>query len=375
VKLSSHKILLLLQFLVAFLVAGFMFNIINKESPSFENLALGTSTSPYQAKNKKLELIHFLHLDSLEMLSFDQLRPKLVDSICLILGNSQTHSINQMQSGEVNYVELIDRKKQNQNNVLCFSFPNANLQEQYTCLRYVLTRKKVKELVLPVFMDDLREDGIREAFFSGLMNQGFQISDKSDVSKNINQKLKRQNIVSNVASVDEKTTQERTEQFLNNYLNEHTRFWPKRENMRGSIFNWTYMLRNTVFGIRPGSVRKMIPEAYARNMHVLEEILKCAKQNNFRVYLYIPPIRSDVPLPYDLNEYQQFKEDLSDLCKNYVSVAKLKDFSQIVPAHLWGYKDPTNFIDKREIDFMHFQYKGHQILADSIWNFLNKRNK
>lgn len=373
-KLGSNKILLL-QFSVAVLVAGFLFNFINKESTSFENLALGTSTSSYQAKNSNLELIHFLHVDSLEMLAFEQLSPKLVDSISLFLGNSQTHSINQMHSRDVNYVELIGHKIQNQNRVLAFSFPNANLQEQYACLRYILSRKNVKELVLPVFMDDLREDGIREAFFSGLMNQGFHIPDKSDVSKNINQQLNCQKRASKVGSMEAKTTQERTEQFLNNYLNEYTRFWPKRENMRGSIFNWTYMLRNTVFGIRPGSVRKMIPEVYARNMQVLEEILKCAKQKNFRVYLYIPPIRSDVPLPYDLNEYQQFKDDLSNLCKNYVSVAKLKDFSQIVPAHLWGYKDPTNFIDKREIDFMHFQFQGHQILADSVWNFLNEGNK
>ncbi len=373
-KLDSNKILLY-QVLIAIFVAGFLFNVLNKENTSFESLALGTSTSSYQAKNRNLEHIHFLHLDSLEMLAFDRLRPQLADSISLFLGNSQTHSINQMRSGEVNYVELIDRKMQNQNNVLAFSFPNANLQEHYICLQYVLSMKKVKELVLPVFMDDLREDGIREAFFSGLMNQAFQIPNNSDVSKNINQQLKTQKVASDEGSSKPKTTQERTEQFLNNYLNEHTRFWPKRENMRGSIFNWSYMLRNTVFGIRPGSVRKMIPESYERNLNALEEILKCAKQKNFRVYLYIPPIRSDVPLPYDLNEYQQFKKDLIDLCKNYASVAKLKDFSQIVPARFWGYKDATNFIDKREIDFMHFQFQGHQILADSVWNFVNKRNK
>jgi hypothetical protein len=374
VKLNSNKTLLL-QFISAMLVAGFLFNFLNKENTSFEDLALGTSTSSYQAKNKNLEIIHFLHLDSLEMLAFDQLSPQLADSISLFLGNSQTHSINQMHSSEVNYVELIGHKIQIQNKVLAFSFPNANVQEQYTCLQYVLSRKKVKELVLPVFMDDLREDGIREAFFSGLMNQGFQIPYKNDISKIINQQLKRQTVASNEGSREDKTTQEQTEHFFNNYLNEHTRFWPKRENMRGSIFNWTYMLRNTVFGIRPGSVRKMIPESYERNLNALDEILKSAKKNNFCVYLYIPPIRSDVPLPYDLNEYQQFKEDLSDLCKNYASVAKLKDFSKIVPAHLWGYKDPTNFIDKREIDFMHFQFQGHRILADSVWNFLNERNK
>ena len=370
-KLSSNKTLLI-QFISAILVAGFLFNFLNNESTSFENLALGTSTSTYQAKNKNLELIHFLHVDSLEMLAFDQLSKQLADSISLFLGNSQTHSINQMYSRDENYVELIDHKIQNHNQVVAFSFPNANLQEHYTCLQYVLSRKKVKELVLPIFMDDLREDGIREAFFSGLMNQGFQIPDKTEMSKNINQQLKSQKIASNDGSGEVKTTQEITEKYLNNYLNEQTRFWPKRENMRGSIFNWTYMLRNTILGIRPGSVRKMMPDQYGKNMQALEEILKLAQKNKTQVYLYIPPIRSDVPLPYDKYEYETFKKDLSALCQKYKGNTQLKDFSKIVPGNLWGFKEATNFIDKHELDFMHFQYKGHQILADSLIQFITK---
>jgi hypothetical protein len=39
--------------------------------------------------------------------------------------------------------------------------------------------------------------------------------------------------------------------------------------------------------------------------------------------------------------------------------------------YLWGYKASTNLLDKREVDYMHFKYKGHQILADSIYKHLS----
>ena len=42
------------------------------------------------------------------------------------------------------------------------------------------------------------------------------------------------------------------------------------------------------------------------------------------------------------------------------------NYESIVPGELWGYKEATNLMDEREIDFMHFQYRGHQILADSL---------
>jgi hypothetical protein len=108
---------------------------------------------------------------------------------------------------------------------------------------------------------------------------------------------------------------------------------------------------------------------YLKNFSSLKTILDISLSNNIKVYLYIPPIRSDVPLPYDIYENKKFKLDLKRLVNNYSNVI-LKDYSTIVPGKFWGYKDPTNFIDKRELDFMHFQYGGHQILADSIINFI-----
>jgi len=166
------------------------------------------------------------------------------------------------------------------------------------------------------------------------------------------------------------TTQKRSEAFLNGYLDQHTNIWSKRETMRGNLFNWLYMLRNTAFGIRPGTARHMIAETYQKNFAALDAILAIAKKKRIEVFVYVPPIRSDVNLPYDMNEYSQFQKDLSNLVNKYPN-AVLKNFSGIVPGKYWGYKEPTNFIDKREIDYMHFQYAGHRILADSLMNFLN----
>jgi hypothetical protein len=358
----------IIQLLLSIIVAIIGFLYVNGSSGSFENLALGTQTSSYQAKNLKGEVIHFLHLDSIEESQFAGYSNSTKDSVFLFLGNSQTHSINQFKKGERNYVERI--QDETTNPCLAFSFPNANLQEHLLTLNYVLTKVKVKKLILPVFMDDLREDGIRESFFSELFQENYQIQSKTLIALQINQLLNSRNSAEKSPEVIP-TTQERSEAFLNGYLDKNTSIWPKRETMRGNLFNWLYMLRNTVFGIRPGTARHMISETYQKNFSALQAILDLAGAKKISVYLYVPPIRSDVQLPYDKNEYVKFQEDLKRLVGQYTN-SKLKNYSEIVPGKYWGYKDPTNFIDNREIDYMHFQFEGHRILADSLTSFLVK---
>lgn len=365
-KISSTRILLI-QLVLSLLTAVIVFFNLNRLPTSFENLALGTQTSPYQAKNEKGDLIHFLHLDTIEIHQFDSLVHKSNDSVLLFLGNSQSHSINQIKKNDCNYIELVAKKLPDPS--LAFSFPNANLQEFLLTFDYVLTKVKIKKIFIPVFMDDLREDGIRDVFFSELYHDNYQIQNNSLIAKQINLNLKTNDGTEKNKNKLTSTPQDKTEDFLNNYLNQKTSFWYMRETMRGNLFNWIYMLRNTIFGIRPGTVRPMISENYLKNFSALKTILDISKSNNIEVYLYVPPIRSDVPLPYDVHESEKFKLDLQRLVDNYSNV-KMKDYSTIVPGKFWGYKDPTNFIDKREVDFMHFQYGGHQILADSIINFI-----
>jgi hypothetical protein len=252
---------------------------------------------------------------------------------------------------------------------LAFTFPNANLQEHLTTLDYVVDKVKIKKLILPIFMDDLRENGIRNVFFSELIYQGYQLKDKSLIAQQINTDLKSGDVGKKNQKELSSTPQDKSEDFLNNYLNQKTRFWSMRETMRGNLFNFLYKLRNTIFGIRPGTVRPMIIENYLKNISSLKAILDISQSKKIEVFLYIPPIRSDVTLPYDIYEYEKFKLELSRLVDNYPN-SKIKDYTTIVPGKYWGSKESTNFIEKSEIDYMHFQYNGHQILADSIFNFI-----
>ena len=356
-----------IQLVLSLLTAIIIFLYLNRDPNSFENLAMGTQTSSYQARNENGNLIHFLHLDNIEIHQLERLANETNDSVLLFLGNSQSHSINQMKKNDCNYIELLAKKLPDP--CLALTFPNASLQEFLLTFDYVLTKVKIKKVFLPIFMDDLREDGIRDVFFSELFHEKYQIHNNSLIAKQINLNLKTSYGSEKKRGELKSTPQDKSEDFLNNYLNQKTSIWSMRETMRGNLFNWLYMLRNTIFGIRPGTVRPMISENYLKNFSSLKSILEISQSNNIEVYLYIPPIRSDVPLPYDIYENEKFKIDLKRLVGNYSNV-KLKDYSTIVPGKFWGYKDPTNFIDKREVDFMHFQYGGHQILADSIINFI-----
>ena len=90
--------------------------------------------------------------------------------------------------------------------------------------------------------------------------------------------------------------------------------------------------------------------------------------------MYIPPIRSDIPLPYQKDIYLSFKTSIKEICKKETNLFFYADFDTIIPGNLWGYKEATNLLEKREVDYMHFKFKGHQILADSLYNHLNLLN-
>ena len=81
--------------------------------------------------------------------------------------------------------------------------------------------------------------------------------------------------------------------------------------------------------------------------------------------LYIVPIRNDVQIPYDLMQYNSFKEEAGAIANEYSNVM-FKNLEGLVPAKLWGTKASTTIGEEEEVDFMHFQAGGHQILADSI---------
>ena len=334
---------------------------------NFEDAALGTMTVSYEARSIDGRDIHTTkqrEKEIAEMLSVasDGRRSTL------ILGNSQTHSINQKKEGEVVYPEILDRAF-SERTVLTNSLPNANLQEFYLILNWWLETVIFDQIVVPVFMDDLREDGLREDFLTALIQENFALSGElDDFDQSLNEQLRSlqpQTHAESSESSDSETPQDFVEKEINSWLAAHSKTWANRPNARGDLFMKLYAWRNILFNISATTKRKMIPARMSKNLLALDRILERTSEDSIDVLLYIPPIRRDVEVPYDLAEYAQFKSEVESMAAAYSHV-QFKNWEGIVPGELWGLKASTNGKKEPELDFMHFQFKGHQILADSI---------
>lgn len=382
--MRSNRVLL--QIIFGFIIAIAIIQIWFSGNTKFDELALGTETTTYYAKNISNEPIHISRIDNNEEPGFLQSyinsgKPKTI----FFLGNSQTHSINQINKNQSNFIQILnDTLFKSDKKVYCQSLPNANLQEFLLSYLYWSDKINIETLVVPLFFDDLREDGIRDVFYPNLIRDRYLILDSSsEIAYKINKNLRsywtqsldiidtvnKQVNKNNIALKE--TVQEGVENKLNTYFETNVKSWNNRENVRGDFFVWLYQLRNTILRIRASTVRKMIPQKYTDNMEALNLLLNECKQNDVKVLLYIPPIRNDVPLPYQLDLYKQFKMDIKKICETEKNKFFFADFDNIIPGYLWGYKASTNLLDKREVDYMHFKYKAHQILADSIYKHLS----
>lgn len=369
---------------VGFILAMWIIVTYFSGSKEFENLALGNETASYQAVDNQGKLIHIVKIDKETgdefLLNWKNRGSK---NAILVLGNSQMHSINQMRKGDINYLELLHKENADDTlDIIGHSLPNAGLQEFYLTYTYWKDKLPIDVLVIPLFMDDMREDGVREVFFHDLISTRFQIKDSTDyLARRINSYLQGfwastdtnadQKSKEDIAALDE-TFQEKTESYLNNRLEQNSKAWVNRQNVRGEFFTAIYKLRNAAFRINAGSVRRMIPQRYELNMHALELIIKDCSYNQRQVLLYIPPIRSDVLPPYDPVEYASFKVAMESLAQKNPRYIKFKNFETIVPASLWGYHTDAGSNSEKELDFMHFQFKAHSILADSLHATLNE---
>lgn len=379
---------LFFQIVLAFIIAIFCISNFFSGNAKFENEALGTETLPYQAVNKSNQAIHIQKISEEEFLPFlSDYKKRGEKQSIFFMGNSQTHSINQKKTGQINYIEILNNKYFNTNTeILCYSMPNANLQEFYLAYSFFKDKIKINELVVPLFFDDLREEGIRDVFFPYIIKKHFLLDSFNLMNKKLNQQL-----VSYWRSYSETTTnhlkddqdilalketvQENVEKKINRVLEDNIAAWNNRSNVRGSFFIWLYQFRNTILGIKASTIRKMIPQRYDNNMNALNLILDDCKKNNIKVLLYIPPIRSDVNIPYEKNSYEKFKNEIITLTNSNSDFIKFANLEKIIPGNLWGYKSPTNLLEKREVDYMHFQFHGHEILADSLSNYLQINKK
>lgn len=350
----------------------FLYQIIQNRSEeiNFEDLALGKDTTTVYLSKANGRVIHCRDLKDIDICLKDYNTLKVSVPVTLLLGNSQLHAINKFLPGNETVAPELHRRFFNYDEYfLTLSQANANLQEHYLLFAYLLNRLPIKKLALPLVFDDMREEGIRNSISNALKDPStIKYIVESKTGQNLINTSENKKISNYDVAALEGTVQENVENILNKNLEKIWPLWSERQKMRGTLFNYLYKARNTLFGINASSIRKIIPGRYAKNIGSLSAILKLASKQNIQVILYIAPLRNDVKIPYDLAEYNKFKSDISLISKQYNN--KILNLENLVPAELWGSKESTSLKKTTEIDFMHFQDGGHRLLADALFHAL-----
>ncbi len=339
---------------------------IENKNLQFENLALGTENVVI-LNSVDDRSVHCHDLQDLDncMLSYETSR--LDQPIVLLLGNSQIHAINQYKFGEETAVPKLHRQFQSQDKYfLALSQANASLQEHYLLFAFIINHLPIETLALPIVFDDMREEGVRSS-----LKKIFKDKSTSDllalsaVGQSLSANHQKQDSTDNEMSAILGTVQENSEKKLNKILSNLWPVWAERPTLRGNVMLWLYQFRNWSLGINPSTTRKIIPGRYEKNRDALNALLNLAKIKQVNVLIYIAPLRNDVKIPYDDNEYSSFKSEIKEIAIN--NNANFINLENLVPGEFWGTKDSTNLSKKQELDFMHFQAKGHSLLAEKLF--------
>jgi hypothetical protein len=249
--------------------------------------------------------------------------------------------------------------------LVAFSQPNANLQEHYVLFEYLRTRLPIRILILAVVFDDLRETGLRSDIALALADPPTAAAlAETEIGRRILEDHRKVADTNDELGGVRQTTQEYSERFLNQWMEDYFPLWDVREQARGRFFIGLYQLRNTLLNVDPQTERPMIKGRYQANFAALEALLKRAHEDGIPVLVYIVPLRTDVRIPYAEREYQAFKPELEELVHKYDD--QFADLETLVEGKLWGAKDSTSLSGKTELDFMHFDSDGHRLLAEAI---------
>ena len=214
----------------------------------------------------------------------------------LWLGNSQLFAINQFEAGQQPAPGLVaETLRAHSMEALTFSQSNASLAEHFVLFTALKARRKPNVFVLPLVFDDTRESSLRYGIARAINDPAIK---RALLTSSVGRR-----IVSLIESEQartkrgDRTTQERSEDLITGLLEKCCRWETLREEARGQIGVALYRTRNSIFGIRPSSLRRKIPAAYEMNLAALEEMLKSAKEDGIKVLTYIVPLRSDDPAP------------------------------------------------------------------------------
>lgn len=287
------------------------------------------------------------------------------NSYWLWLGNSQLHTINQKKDGDhlAPYWLREELACADCAMPIGVSLPNANLQEHLLLDRYIGQHLTVKGVIVPLVFDDLREEGIREEL-TGFVDAQLEADlNKFPAGRTIVQNVKQlaqkgAAVSMNAGSGADDDFQKRLERALEKGMGQYFPLWDQRSNLKAIFAIDLYYARNWLLNIKPTTVRKIIEPRYAHNMEALRGLLMSAQLDQREMLVYIAPIRQDLPLPYDIKRYAEWKHEVEALARRYE--ARFLNLEKLVPPGYWG------SYHNDDVDFMHFQDAGHRLLAKEI---------
>jgi hypothetical protein len=320
--------------------------------------ALGGQTKAVLAEEDKLRVACFDATDSKDCESAYHRAGPL--PTVLWFGNSQNFAINRYQPGdELATVKVHRWLKSKGIWLVSYVQPNANLYEEALLFEALVHRYDTRLVILPVFMDKLREQGIRASVADFMQDPS--------TAERIRNSPAWANISPLLAQKDESqalhSIQERVENRLSGALDQYWPLWRDRSLLSGNLGVAMRTLRNKVFGIHSYTKRPVDPKVYAEKLEVLAKLLESARLQHIPVLLYIPPYRHDIAGPYDDSQYAKFKQDVAALAAGYQ--AHFADLDGLVPGPLWA-TITDGLFGLQEPDFMHFTAEGHRLLAQAI---------
>jgi hypothetical protein len=283
----------------------------------------------------------------------------------LWFGNSQNFAINRYQPGdELATVKAHRWLKSKGTWLVSYVQPNANLYEDALSFEALVHRYDTRMVILPVFMDKLRQQGIRATIAAFMQDPGTAERIRNSPAWPDLSPL----LVQHAESRAVPTIQGRIENRLDAALDEYWPLWRDRSLLSGNLRFAIYTLRNKVFGIHSYTKRPVDPKVYAEKLEVLAKLLESARIKRIPVLLYIPPYRHDIVGPYEDAQYAQFKLDVASLAARYQ--AHFADLDGTVPGPLWA-TITDGLFGFQEPDFMHFTAEGHRLLAQAIQHRLS----
>ncbi len=183
----------------------------------------------------------------------------------LWLGNSQLPAINRPQPGDANSPAILHAELAKRGTYLVsLAQPNANLAEHALVFASVLDRYRPKALVLPVFLDDIRESGIRSNIAEFVADKEARASVEASPAWPYLAPLLA--VGGGGAAQNEAhggdTLQRRVEAYVNDTLSEWWPLWRQRAQLRGIALIATHTARNKLLGINAQTKRRVDATLY-----------------------------------------------------------------------------------------------------------------